>query len=69
MERRSLVAKALFAGTELPEVLRGFGNRLSVETNDDTAELLFTVGNIKVNLDIELSVLLRIKVLSFLPCW
>lgn len=69
MKRRSLVAKSLFTGTKLPEVLRGLGNRLSIETDDDTTELLITVSNIKVNLNIKLSVLLRNKVLGFLPCW
>jgi hypothetical protein len=34
----------------VPEVLRGLGNSLAVEADDDAAELLITVGDVEVDL-------------------
>lgn len=50
VEGRALVPEALLAGSQSAEVLGRLGGRLAVETNDDTAEALVTVLNVKVDL-------------------
>lgn len=50
MEGGALIAKALLASSKSSEVLSGLGDSLSVEAQDDTAELLVALLNVEVDL-------------------
>ncbi len=52
MESRSLVAKALFSCAQSAEVLGGLGDRLPIETNHDSAQLLITMCDIEIDLTV-----------------
>lgn len=57
MEGRALIAETLLAGGESAEVVSSLGDGLAVETHDDTAEGLITVGDIEVDLVSDLGTL------------
>ena len=50
VEGRALIAKALLAGGEGAEVLSRLGNGLAIETNDNAADGLVAVLDVKVDL-------------------
>lgn len=50
VESRSLVSEALLASAESTEVLRGFGDGLAIETNDNSSQSLITVLDVKEDL-------------------
>lgn len=50
VEGRALVAEALLASGESPEVLGSLGNRLAIETHDDAANLLVAMLDVEVDL-------------------
>lgn len=50
VEGRALVAEALLASGKSSEVLSGLGDSLSIQTHDNSAQLLVAVLNVKVDL-------------------
>ena len=50
MEGRSLVTEALLARAQSTEVLGGLGNRLPIETYDDSAQFLIPMCDIEIDL-------------------
>jgi len=46
----AFVSKALLAGCQSAEVLRRLGNGFAIETDDNTAQLLIAMCDIKVDL-------------------
>lgn len=50
VESGALVAEALLASSKSTEVLSSLGDRLAVEADCDTAELLIAVGDVEVDL-------------------